>query len=475
MSRSTSLRQKNCIPESEMNGNCVRWLKWCARFRAAAAIALAAVPGLAQEAMSLKDAVRVAVQQNASITASRAAEKAAGHRIDQAQAGYLPKVNYTESWTRSDNPVFVFSSLLTEHQFGAADFQIGPLNRPDFLNNFQSLVTVEETVYDGGVTHRAVQSAQLDTRIAGESRRLTESGIVAEVVRAYEGQLLSAERLKAAEQSLKSARADLERAQSIRSAGMSTDADVLSIRVHVAEVEEQRIRCAADLEVARSALNEALGLPLDTPHTLASALTPVRPPEKSEADYESSAVADRAEARQARLAVSVAENQAKDAHGRYLPQVVVHGAWEADRQDFYDKGGANWLASVGLKWNLFSGFSDKAKIEEAESRVEGSRAEQERAGSEIRLQVRRAWEDLRASGERIKVAEAAVAEAEESLRITQNRYAAGMGNVTDLLRTETAVLETRTRYLAAIHDERIAAAMLEMAAGRLTADSEVLQ
>ena len=49
-----------------------------------------------------------------------------------------------------------------------------------------------------------------------------------------------------------------------------------------------------------------------------------------------------------------------------------------------------------------------------------------------------------------------------------------MSNVTDLLRTETAVLDARTRYLAAIHDQRIAATTLEMAAGRLTADSEVL-
>jgi outer membrane protein TolC len=49
-----------------------------------------------------------------------------------------------------------------------------------------------------------------------------------------------------------------------------------------------------------------------------------------------------------------------------------------------------------------------------------------------------------------------------------------MSNVTDLLRTETAVLEARTRHLTAIHDQRIAAAMLELEAGTLTVDSEVL-
>jgi len=47
--------------------------------------------------------------------------------------------------------------------------------------------------------------------------------------------------------------------------------------------------------------------------------------------------------------------------------------------------------------------------------------------------------------------------------------------VTDLLRNETAVMESRTRRLAAIYDQRVAAAMLELAAGILSEDSDVLK
>ena len=197
-------------------------------------------------------------------------------------------------------------------------------------------------------------------------------------------------------------------------------------------------------------------------------------PEGLLADYEKNALADRPEARQAKLATSLAENQAATARGNLLPQVGVRAAFEADRQRFYDRGGDNWLVSIGLRWNLFNGFSDKARIEESKYALRRSEAEQDRAGSAIRLQVRRAFAELRAAGQRIEVAKASVAEAEESLRITQNRYEAGFNNVTDLLRTETAGLEARTRYLTAIHDQRIAAAMLEGAAGTLTPDSEVL-
>jgi outer membrane protein TolC len=53
-------------------------------------------------------------------------------------------------------------------------------------------------------------------------------------------------------------------------------------------------------------------------------------------------------------------------------------------------------------------------------------------------------------------------------------FTAGLSTVTDLLRIETALLETQTRYSPAVHDQRIAAAMWEFAAGTLGPDSEVL-
>jgi len=64
--------------------------------------------------------------------------------------------------------------------------------------------------------------------------------------------------------------------------------------------------------------------------------------------------------------------------------------------------------------------------------------------------------------------------AEESLRITKNRFDAGLANVTDLLRTETALLEARNRRLAAVYDQRIAAVSLVLATGKLSPTSEVL-
>ena len=430
--------------------------------------------GAQDAAMSLNDAVRLALDKNKSIEASNAAKKGADTRISEARSGFLPKVNYSESWTRSDNPVFVFSSLLTQNQFGPQNFQIGPLNNPDFLNNFQSSVTADQVLYDAGQTKHAVRSAELTKDITSEEGRRTQMEVIAGVVRAYYDSLLSVDQLNATSQAMRSAEADLERAQAIRTAGMSTDVDTLSIRVHLAGVREQQIRREADVDVARASLNDAIGLPLDAPHTLTTPLAPLDYPEGSLADQQNSAIALRPEARQAKLATSLADTQAASARSSLLPQVTLHGAFEADRQRFITQGGDNWLVSIGVRWNLFNGFSDKARIEESKFAQQRSSAEAARTDSAIRLQVHRAYSDLHAATQQIEVAKASVAEADESLRITQNRYEAGISSVTDLLRTETTVLEARTRHLAAVRDQRIAAAMLELAAGTLTPDSAAL-
>jgi outer membrane protein TolC len=442
--------------------------------RVAATLILGSFFVWAQQPLSLKQAVEIALQKHPQIQAAQSAVSAAATRIQAARSGYLPRLNYSESYQRTNNPVYVFSSLLTQARFTERNFAIPTLNRPDFLNNFQSQLAVEQVIYDAGQTRLAVRSAELGRSIAGEEERRTRQGLIAQVVRRYFGAVLAAESLKTAEQAVRSAEADLERARALRSAGLITDTDVLSLQVHLAAMREQRIRRQADLEVAHAALNDALGLPLDAAHDLVTALAPARLSEADLANYEKMAVEQRPETRQAELAVRLASQQTALARASLLPQLAFRAAFETDRQRFVTRGAANWLAAVSLRWNLFNGFADRERIREAGFLAERAQAQRREAESQVRLHVRRAWADWTAAQQRIEVARAAIEQAEESLRITKNRYENGLATVTDLLRTEIAVLEARNRYLAALYDQRVAAAELALAAGVLAADSPVL-
>jgi outer membrane protein TolC len=149
------------------------------------------------------------------------------------------------------------------------------LNQPAFLNNFQSLVSGDQTLYDAGKTKRAVRTAKLGEDVSREDGRRSQLEVIAQVVRFYWNTQLGAEEVNVTAQALRSAEADLERSEARRASGMATDADVLSIRVHLAGVREEQIWRSADIEVARAEMNDAIGLPLDSAHSLTTPLAPL--------------------------------------------------------------------------------------------------------------------------------------------------------------------------------------------------------
>ena len=436
------------------------------------ALLASAVVVPAQEPLTLRQAVNLALQSNPLVDAAVAGEREAEARIRQAHSRYLPRVQFSESIQRGNNPVFVFGSLLSQGQFSGANFGIDSLNRPDALSNYQSRLTVEQVVFNARETSRGVEAARFTRQMAGEGSRRSYADIILGVLRTYFGATLAEKNLEVALQSSETARADLERAESIFRSGRSTRADVLALRVHLAAVEEQRIRASNDLAVARAALNDALGVTLDRSFELTTPIeSSAAAPDATLEEYRRLAARNRPEMRQAELAQRLAGTERHMSAAAYWPEVVFQGMVEADRQQFYNKGRSNWLTAVTLRWSLWNGGETKARVQQARFAESRADALRKRADSTIHLEVRKAYLDVRAALQRVEVATAAAAEAEEAHRIIQNRHQSGLTTVTELLRSETALSAARTRRLAAVYDHRVAAAVLEHAAGTLEAGS----
>jgi outer membrane protein len=428
-------------------------------------LAVTTVCAAAQDGLTLKDAVRQALSSHPAQQAAQASTDAAGARLKQARSGYYPRVTFSEYFQTSNQPVFAFGSLLNQRRFAQNNFALDALNRPGFTNNFRTQISGEQTLWDFGTTAAGVRSASLSRDIAEEDRRLSSQRRIALVAQAYHAVTLAGEAQRVAEAAVRSAEADLLRAEAVRDAGRSTDADVLSVRVHLAAMREREIRSRYDAQVALAALNEAMGAPLDTARQLATALTPA-----ADAPSESG---ERPELRQARLAVDLGESRRIAAARAYLPKVVAQVVFEADRGRFVTRGGANWLFATGLQWNLWDA-STRGKIEEAEAGVAAARAREREVAAQVSLEQRQAQARLAAAREQLAAASASVAEAEESARILRNRYEAGLARIDELLRNELALLEARMRNLTAAYNHRMAAVEVELAAGSLTEDSHVL-
>ena len=429
----------------------------------------------AAEPLSLREAVQKALTGNPAMQAGAEGEKAATARAQEARGGRLPRADYTESWTRSDNPVYVFGSLLEQRKFTASDFSLGFLNYPPFLNNFQSRITVRQDIWDGGLRGARERAASLGRDAAHEGARGVEIMVIAQAIGAYYDAELAREGVKVAGDAVKSAQADLKRAQDRRSAGMATDADVLSIRVHEASAQEELIRRKAEAELAMARLATVMGAGVDSQFDLTTPLQAARsivmvPEGEAETDAEK----NRPEVRLALIQSSIRDTQVRAAKAAMLPQFFIEGMFEADRQEFFNKGGANWTIAAGMRWNLFNGFSDTHEREAARHDALQARANERQAAAAVKVEAKRAWLETQSAQQQLEVAGTATSMAEESLRIIRNRYAAGLADVTDLLHAETALVEAKTNSLRAARDQRLAAVEVEAAKGTLNRDSEVV-
>ena len=106
----------------------------------------AAAPVCAQSTLTLDDAIAGAQSRNRSLQAARSSVAAAQSGLQEARSGFFPRITIAESWQRGDQPVYVFSSLLSARRFAASNFAIDALNHPNAIGFFHTNVGVEQLI-----------------------------------------------------------------------------------------------------------------------------------------------------------------------------------------------------------------------------------------------------------------------------------------------------------------------------------------
>jgi outer membrane protein TolC len=349
-----------------------------------AALGLAAPAG-AQTTLSLTEAIARARAQNPDAGRTAAAAREAAQRITQARAGYWPKVDVTESWQRGNQPVFVFSSLLAQRQFTAADFALGALNHPDALDNFRSAVVVEQALFDSA-TRANVTAAGIGHEMAMASRTMVDNDLAAIVTTAYGRVLVAAAATQSAAAAIEASRADRELAGNRRDAGLVADADVLQLDVHLSRAREQQIRAAAEERIARAQLNQSMGESLGESFVLERSLAASVIDATNLASLEAEALANRPDVKLAVLQEQLAGATRDAARAAFLPQVTAQGGWEFNGGGWNTRA-SSWVVGAVARFNVFRGFADTARLAEAREQTGRRALEREKAETAARLDV----------------------------------------------------------------------------------------
>jgi outer membrane protein len=433
----------------------------------------ALTPGIAGESaadppagITLEGSIASAMAKNPQIAAAQSRMATADHRLSQARSGFFPRLNVSETYQRTTNPMWAFGIKLNQETITREDFNPDLLNDPSAMDNYASQVWVTWPLYDSGQTWYSWRQADMARQAEEASLARTRQEVIAKTVSAYTDLVLARHSVSVVDQAISTARAHLEMIEKRYENGLAVKSDVLRTQVHIAELEQDKVNADSRLSVAESSLNAVMG------EDMSRRLCPQTP--LSQADMETNglndwmdiALADRPDLMQLILQEQSAGAEINKSKSAYLPTVSLNGGYEWDTEDFGDMAD-NYTVGASVTMNLFSGGQSLYKTREALSRQHEIKAQIQGMKQQVRLETEQAYRDVLAAEKRISAAKVAVELSDEALRIVRNRYDSGLIPLVSLLDAELALYRSNNNYYQALKDHMQSRARLLLAVGKL--------
>jgi outer membrane protein len=425
--------------------------------------ALAAPPPL-----TLSEAMLLALKHNPALAAAGLTVETAEADLARARSRFLPTVNFQETYNFSNNPTQVFMSKLNQRVFTSQDFLLPNLNDPNAYGNFRTGLVMRQPLFQAGEATLGYKQARLGREMAAAYVLSARQQLLFQVTQAYFGVQLAQENLTVVQQARQTAAAHLKIAQTRFQAGTVVHSDVLSAQVHLAKVTQEEMTAASRVQIARSALATVVGRPEAGQRPLAPApKTPAPLPPKLD-DLQQTAQEKRPDLKQLELAARVAQQEYAKARLNYLPRLAVVAEYDVDQRRLFGSSADSYTVIALLNFNLFNGLTDLARVRETRAKETQARDLRRDLEDRVRHQVTEAILNLKTAQARLGVAEKAVAQARESLRLIRLRYQSGLTILVDLLTAEDATKNAELGQVAALFDTYLAQAGLDLSLGTIS-------
>jgi outer membrane protein len=413
---------------------------------------IAAPPITSGPSLTLSEAFQMAWKENANLKVSRLQELIAEQERIRARSGFLPTLKANTIQQIYDDPrKYVFQS--------SQPFTF--LNR----NYWESTVTAEQTLFDFGATPSRYKKAVIGKEVAELDTQANRDDIFLLVAQTY-FQVLRAEKLKIiADQEVAQLQDHLKIARDLYEFGIVTYNDVLQAEVALADAKQRLISVQNAITNNQGSLNKLLGQPIHTIHKLKDEnITPV--PDLNLADATQAALDARSDLKAAAGRVKQGEKTVTETRAGHFPRFYAMGG-QYYQQSRYALHENQWFAILGLNWKIFSGFDTQAQVVEARERVNQLTVQKKDLAEQIKLEVQNAYLGLKETADRIAVTKDAVHQAEENLRLNEERYKEQVGTATDVIDAQTLLTRVRVNYNNAIYDHQVQKAQMLRSIGNI--------
>lgn len=414
------------------------------------------------QAVSLKDAIKVAMANNPDTKMAIARMKKAEAALEQADAAFYPYLGFYTEYVKADAPSSYLFKKIDERTFSPyTDF-----NQPGQIENYESGVNARLNLFNGGRDMLNRQMAESGIEISKLDRKSVENALIAAATAAYYDALAAKDYIKIAEESVSTVKTQLDIMNIRFSEGGALKSDVLSLEVRLAQAKENVLRSRNGLRLALTALSNILGISPERELSLKEAESQALTVPEEFSDGLTYCFEHRPELKKMREQVKQARMGLDMAKSGYLPAVNLQARYYLDDSAMaYNTDRDNWMVAVMLNWDLFTGFATRAEGKKAAAGIEEILAADRQLLLGLKMDVKNAYLRLSEAKARLDVAKASVAMAEESLSLVRKQYDGGSVPITRYLEAELDRNGAKMRAAAAYYDREKALAEIGRAIG----------
>jgi outer membrane protein len=395
--------------------------------------------------LTLADAESAALRHQPSVAQARGQVEAAAGRVEQARAGYLPQVTATGIYQRTTGN---FASRPGALPTTAANT---PAWNTNTYNYFNFGVTASQLIYDFGQTDGRWRAAAANRDAAAATEQATRAQTLLNVRRSYFQARATRELVKVAEDTLRNQEKHMTQTQGFVRAGIRPDIDLAQTRTALANARVQSVGASNNDAVARTALEQAMGVFDGASFDLKDTeLPPVAGEDDASGHLVDQALRARPEVDSLDQQRRAQELTVRALRGGYGPTLAAT-AGASDNGTVIDHLVPNGYVGLTVAWPLLLGGLTQGQIREASGTLAAITAAGELLRLQIRVDVEQAQLGVAAAKASIEAAEEALASARDQLRLAERGYETGLSSAIQLgdaqvAATTAAAQEVGTRY-----------------------------
>jgi outer membrane protein TolC len=424
-----------------------------------------AVPSVgAGQPLTLLDAVRRALEQNLTVQQAALAVAVARSQVSQAEAGLLPTLGLNGGYTSQTTPgSTALTGAISIPSLGINGAQFQAITTGQVPPPWAFHLTFAYPLYTGNALQDQVSIAQATLHGQQSSFTATASQTVLTVRQAYFNYVQSQDQVAAAQRAVDASRENVRVTQAQVRVGTSPEFNLLQAQVQLATAQRNLTQAKAAAVLAEQQLAAAVNLPISTSIDATTPMGLPTPPLDIE-NLVKQALSNRSEIAQVQAAIQADQAAVDLAAAGLRPNVTLSGGPSAATNDLTHSPVA-WSGTIQLTLAIFDGGLTHAKVDQARQQLNLARVQLAQTQQTVEEQVRAAYLNLQQAAESLVSAQAGQVAAQETLRIANVRFAAGVGTQLDVVTAIQALANADAAVVLALFQYNLALAQIDQAVG----------